>query len=86
MDSRAILEELVAVLSQEGVTIRTGQMGGGGGGLCKIKESLVFFVDTECPTREMAAICAVAVHEIANVDLIYLRPQIRQFLEENAAF
>lgn len=85
MDSQAILEELMAVLTQKGVTIRTVSMGGGGGGLCEIKGSTVFFVDTECPTREMAAICANAVKEIANIDIIYLRPQIRQFLEENAA-
>jgi len=85
MHSQAILEELVAVLTQKGVTIRTGPMGGGGGGLCKIKGSLVFFIDTECPTREMAVICASAVKEIANIDIIYLRPQIRQFLEENTA-
>ncbi|MBW8035610.1 MAG: hypothetical protein FVQ79_08270 [Planctomycetes bacterium] len=74
----------MAVLTQKGVTIRTGPMGGGGGGLCKIKGSSVFFVDTECPTHEMAVICANAVKEITNIDIIYLRPQIRQFLEENA--
>ncbi len=85
MESQAILEELIAVLTHEGVTIRTGPMGGGGGGLCKIKGSLVFFVDTQCPTRQMAAICANAIKEIANIELVYLRPQIRQFLEENGA-
>ena len=84
MQSQDIIDELIEVLSQEGVTIRRGSMGGGGGGLCKIKGSSVFFVDTDCPPREMAAICAGAVKEIANIEIIYLRPQIRQFLEENA--
>ncbi len=84
MDSQLILDELLAVLVQQGVTIRTGPMGGGGGGICKIKGSHVFFVDTQCPVREMAAICANAVNELVNVETIYLRPQTRQFFEKNS--
>lgn len=79
-----ILDELLAVLSQNGVIIRTGPMGGGGGGICKIKGSYVFFVDTQCPVREMAAICADAVSELVNIETIYLRPQTRQFFEKNS--
>lgn len=83
MESQLILDELLAVLAQKGVTIRTGPMGGGGGGMCKIKGSDVFFVDTQCPVHEMAAICAEAVSEIVDVETIYLRPQTRQFFEKN---
>jgi hypothetical protein len=83
MESQLILDEFLAVLTQKGVTIRTGLMGGGGGGMCKIKGSDVFFVDTQCPVREMAAICAEAVSEIVDVEAIYLRPQTRQFVEKN---
>ena len=82
MDTRAITEELVALLEQNGVEIRREAMGGGGGGLCVIKEKNIFFVDTDCPIAEMTAICSRAVNELLDVDSIYIRPQVRQYLEK----
>ena len=81
MEAEAVLDELLALLEHNGVSIRTEPMGGGGGGLCKIKDRQVFFVDTEAPTADMAAICAGAVREIVDLENIYIRPQIRDFLE-----
>ena len=81
MEAEAVLDELLALLEHNGVSIRTEPMGGGGGGLCKIKDRQVFFVDTEAQTADMAAICAGAVREIVDLENIYIRPQIRDFLE-----
>jgi hypothetical protein len=84
MDTRDITEELVALLEQNGVNIRREAMGGGGGGLCVIKEKKIFFVDTECPAAEMNAICSHAVNELLDIESIYIRPQVREFLEKEA--
>jgi hypothetical protein len=84
MDTRDITEELVALLEQNGVNIRREAMGGGGGGLCVIKEKKIFFVDTECPVAEMNAICSHAVNELLDIESIYIRPQVREFLEKEA--
>ena len=81
MEAEAVLDELLALLEYNGVSIRTEAMGGGGGGLCKIKDRQVFFVDTEAQMADMAAICAGAVREIVDLENIYIRPQIRDFLE-----
>lgn len=82
MDTRDITEELVALLEQNGVNIRREAMGGGGGGLCVIKEKKIFFVDTDCPIAEMNAICSRAVNELLDIESIYIRPQVRQYLEK----
>ncbi|MCF7954721.1 MAG: hypothetical protein K9M75_02855 [Phycisphaerae bacterium] len=82
MDTREITEELVALLEQNGVVIRREAMGGGGGGLCVIKEKKIFFVDTDCPIAEMNAICSRAVNELLDIESIYIRPQVRQYLEK----
>ena len=82
MDNRDIIEELVALLEQNGVNIRREAMGGGGGGLCIIKGKKIFFVDTDCPIAEMTAICSRAVNELLDIGSIYIRPQVRQFLEK----
>ena len=84
MDTRDITEELVALLEQNGVNIRREAMGGGGGGMCVIKEKRIFFVDTECPVAEMNAICSHAVNELLDIESIYIRPQVREFLEKEA--
>ena len=84
MDTIEITEELVALLEQNGVNIRREAMGGGGGGMCVIKEKRIFFVDTECPVAEMNAICSHAVNDLLDIESIYIRPQVREFLEKEA--
>jgi len=81
MEEEAVLDELLALLEQNGVSIRTEPMGGAGGGLCKMKDKQVFFVDAEAATADMVAVCAEAVRETVDVEKIYIRPQIRAFLE-----
>ena len=83
MEDQAILEELLVLLEQNGVVIRSESMGGSGGGLCKIKDKRVFFVDREGQAADTAVICAQAIHEMVDIEGIYLRPQIRDFLERN---
>ena len=83
MEDQAILEELLVLLEQNGVTIRSEPMGGRGGGLCKIKDKSLFFVDTEAQAADMAVICARSVHETVDIEGIYIRPQIRDFLERH---
>ncbi len=81
MESEAVLAELLALLEHSGVSIRTEPMGGAGGGLCKMKDKQVFFVDAEATTAEMVAICSEAVCEMVDLEKIYIKPQIRAILE-----
>ena len=82
MNEQEILEELLAILEQNGVAIRTEAMGGGGGGLCLFKDKRVFFVDTDAQTTDMAAVCVKTVLELTDVDSIYIKPQLREFIEK----
>ena len=81
MDKQSILDELLTLLEQGGVTVRTDALGGGGGGLCKIKDKGVFFVDTQSSAAENAEICARAVAELIEIENIYIRPEVREFIE-----
>ncbi len=81
MEAEAVLDELLALLEHNGVSIRNEPMGGAGGGLCKMKDKEVFFVDAEATTAEMVVICAGAVRETVDIEKIYIRPQVRAFLE-----
>lgn len=82
MNTQQILEELLDLLEAEGIKVRREPLGGGGGGLCTIKGEKIFFVDTLSTATETAVLCAEAIVKSADVENIYLRPEIRQFIEK----
>ena len=84
MDQQRILEELLAILEANGVAIRNEPLGGSGGGLCAVKGRHIFFVDTQAPSTEVAALCAAAVARVVDVEKLYIKPQIRQFIETHS--
>lgn len=81
MNKQRILEELLNLLEENNVTIRHEPLGGGGGGLCKVKDQRIFFVDTQASSAETAALCAEAVAKIVDIEKVYIKPRIRQFIE-----
>ena len=84
MNDQNILDELLALLESNGVAIRNEPLGGSGGGLCTIKGQRIFFVDTQAASAVSAAMCAEAVSKVVDVEQIYIKPQIRQFIENNS--
>lgn len=84
MNEQRILDELLALLEANHVRIRREPLGGRGGGLATMKGGNVFFVDTEAAAADVAALCAEAVAKLLDIESIYLRPEIRQFIEGRA--
>jgi len=83
MNKQQILEELLALLEANGVSIRLEPLGGTGGGLCTIKGGNVFFADTQAPSAGVAALCAEAVSKIVDIETVYIKPEVRQFIENH---
>ena len=84
MNEQRIQEELLALLEGHGVTIRHEPLGGCGGGLATIKGANIFFVDTEATAADVATLCAEAVRKLLDIETVYLRPEVRRFIESNA--
>jgi len=84
MNKQRIVEELLTLLESNGVAIRKEPLGGSGGGLCTVKGQSIFFVDTQAPSAEVAAKCSEAVSKITNIEQIYIKPEVRQFIENNS--
>ncbi len=81
MNEQRILEELLALLDASGVAIRNEPLGGSGGGLCTVKGRQTFFVDTQAASSDVATLCAEALPKVADIEAIYIRPEVRQFIE-----
>jgi len=83
MNEQQILEQLIALLAGEGVTIRRDELGGSGGGLCTIQGKPTFFIDTQATSGETAAVAADAVAKTVHIEDVYIRPEIREFIENH---
>jgi hypothetical protein len=83
MNSQSILQQLVSLLADNSVQVRSEPLGGAGGGLCNVKGKNIFFLDTQAPTAESATLCAQAVGRLVDIESIYLRPEIRQYIENS---
>lgn len=82
MNKQQILEQLLALLEENNVSIRSESLGGNGGGLCNIKGKKIFFVDTQAPAAETSALCVEAVLDVIDIEKIFIKPQIRQLIED----
>ena len=81
MNEQRILEELLTLLDANGVAIRSEPLGGSGGGLCTIKGRQTFFVDTQAAASDVAALGAEALVKVTDIETIYIRPEVRRFIE-----
>lgn len=81
MDLSRRLDALLEVAEQIGIEIRAEGMGGGGGGMCRLKGRLVLFVDTaaDLATRYDRTLAAMAGLE--ELEGHYLVPEVRQDIE-----
>ena len=84
MNEQRILEELIALLEANSVIIRNEPFGGSCGGLCTIKGRPTFFADTQAPSADVAALCAEAILKVVDIEKLYIRPEVRQFIENHS--
>ena len=85
MDDQQILDELVNILEVSGIQVRDEPLGGSGGGLCKLRGRHVFFLDTQASSVDCASACAQAVGQVVDIEQLYIKPQVRQFIQQHAS-
>jgi len=85
MNDQQILEELEAVLEALGIQVRHEALDGFGGGLCTINGRCCLFLDTCAHPAELARLCAGELRKKADLDTVYLKPEVRRFLEQSAS-
>ena len=83
MNAQTILEELIGLLEANCVKSRREPLGGSVGGLCKVKGETILFLDTQSQPAKLAAVCAEAVLKVVDIETIYIRPEVRQFIENH---
>ena len=81
MNTYTILDDLIALLDAHGVKIRMESLDESSGGLCKVHEQTVLFIDKKAGTDQQIKICAEAILKLIDIATVYLKPEVRQLLE-----
>ena len=83
MKHEALIEELHAVATQLGVTIRY-ERGDFEGGYCILREQKILLVNRRLLPARKASVLAMAMHEMG-LDNMYLKPAVREYIEDEVA-
>ncbi len=78
MDPQTQLESLLNLLSRLGVEVRRERLGGTGGGLCRLRDRRVFFLDLDLDRAGQLEAGVAAVAAFSEVDTLYLTPALRE--------
>jgi hypothetical protein len=82
MTDQQILQELEAILEALGIHVRHETLEGFSGGLCTVNGCCSMFLDACAQPADLARLCAGAVTSRADLDTMYLKPEVRRYLEE----
>ncbi|NQV32927.1 MAG: hypothetical protein HQ515_09545 [Phycisphaeraceae bacterium] len=81
MNQQQILEELVSLLETNGIQVRDEPLSGQRGGLCTVRGRPIVFLGSDTPVQDNADACAEAVNQAMNIEDLYIKPQVRQYIE-----
>lgn len=81
MNLEPLIVELVGLLENNGVKIRREPIEESRGGLCRWGGSAVLFIDANADPLQSAILCAQTLCRMTDINTIYLRPNVREFIE-----
>jgi hypothetical protein len=81
MIDEKILDELITLLEAHSVKTRIEHLDDGSGGFCKIQGETVVFLNKDNSSIKQATVCAEALVQVVDINTFYIRPEIRQFIE-----
>jgi len=91
MEPNAHLAALIDLAEEVGIVIRRAPLGGGdspghpGGALVRLKGSEMLFLDPTAALADQIHVVAVALKGREQIENRFLRPEIRQLIEESSA-
>ena len=81
MENEKLMNELLDLAERLEVEVRHECFGGDGGGLCRLRDRQVLFVDTDASPADQLDRTTAALAELNGLDNLYILPEIRQRLE-----
>jgi hypothetical protein len=83
MNQEELLKELEELAARSNIVIRY-EKGDFEGGFCVLKAERLIMINKKLPTPKRAAVLAQGLAEVG-IDEIYLKPVVREFIEDELA-
>jgi len=81
-DETSLVDRLTELAEELGVEVRREPIDGEGGGLCRVRGRQVLFIDTLADPATQLGRCLEALARLPGVDEHFLRPDLRERLEQ----
>lgn len=81
MGMPSTFEEMIELARRLGILVRHARLGGSGGGLARVKGARQLFVDLDADPADQLEQTAKALANLPELDLLFVRPDVRQVLE-----
>ena len=81
MDATAQLDTILRLFEQLGVEVRQEQLGGSGGGLCRIRGKRVVFVDLDADAATRLDRSIEALSAVPEAAAVYISPELREWMD-----
>ncbi len=75
------LDGLLEVLGKLAVDVRRESLGGAGGGLCRMKGRMLFFLDLDADQATQIESAAKALAVVPGIDDLFVPPQLRELID-----
>ncbi len=85
MNDQQILDELEALLETLGVRVRHEALENSPGGMCTVNGRCTMFLDVSAQPSDLARLCAGELRKRGDVEAVYLKPEVRRYLEKTAS-
>ena len=81
MGPAQLIDAIVELAERLDIEVRQQPLGGGGGGLCRLRGKLIMFIDTEADSQQMLwRLCRDLSREL-DLQNVYMLPQLREAIE-----
>jgi hypothetical protein len=81
MGMETAFEEMIEVAKRLGIVVRHVKLGGGGGGMAKVKGMRQLFIDLDADPEDQLEQTARALAGVTEMENIFVRADVRELLE-----
>ena len=82
MDATTHIGDLVDLLERLGVEVRREHLGGGGGGICTIRDRRTAFFDLDADPATQLERCVTDLADLPGLETLYVKPSLRELIEQ----
>ncbi|MBN2210611.1 MAG: hypothetical protein JW709_04370 [Sedimentisphaerales bacterium] len=82
MDEQKLLDEMIDLARRLGLEVRITPLGGEGGGVCRVRDKRVLFIDALAAIPERLERTAQGLAGLPDLDDCFILPEVRQYLEQ----